>query len=162
MSSYYFAIIGTRDNPIYELEFSSFKLSGKSVPGQSQFAPKVKELLPFITNSSLDLIEDAQWLTGNFNLGRVDSFYGLQINAFITQGNIKFVLCYDSPGTSGGMESIISGGGSKHDETVIKQFFVESYDYYVKALLNPFYSVNDPLVSPDFDYRIKSLARKYL
>lgn len=161
MSSYYFAIIGTRDNPIYELELSSFKSSAKSVPGQSQFSPQVKELLPFIANSSLDLIEDAQWTTGNFNLGKVDSFYGLQVNAFITQGNIKFVLCYDSAGSNGGIDSMISSG-SKHDDGVIKQFFLEAYDYYVKALLNPFYSVNDPLVSADFDYRIKSLARKYL
>lgn len=159
MSSYYFAIIGTRDNPIYELELSSFKSSAKSVPGESQFSPKIKELLPFITNSSLDLIEDAQWTTGGFHLGKVDSFYGLLVSAFVTQGNIKFVLCCDSAG-SGGVESVLLG--SKHDDGVIKQFFVETYDYYVKALLNPFYSVNDPLVSPDFDYRIKSLARKYL
>lgn len=157
MSSYYFAIIGTRDNPIYELELSSFKSSAKSVPGESQFSPKIKELLPFITNSSLDLIEDAQWTTGSFHLGKVDSLYGLQVSAFITQGNIKFVLCYDSAAT--GVESL---SGNKHDDGVIKQFFVETYDYYVKALLSPFYSVNDPLVSPDFDYRIKSLARKYL
>ncbi|SGZ48916.1 CIC11C00000000030 [Sungouiella intermedia] len=157
MSSYYFAIIGTRDNPIYELELSSFKSSAKIVPGESQFSPKIKELLPFITNSSLDLIEDAQWTTGSFHLGKVDAFYGLQVSAFITQGNIKFVLCYDSVGN---VDSALSG--SKHDDGVIKQFFVETYDYYVKALLNPFYSVNDSLVSPDFDYRIKSLARKYL
>lgn len=161
MSSYYFAIIGTRDNPIYELELSSFKSPTKSVPGQSHFSPKIKELLPFITNSSLDLIEDAQWSTSNFHLGKVDSFYGLQVNAFITQGNIKFVLCYDSVGSSGGVESLISSSG-KHDESVIRQFFVEAYDLYVKALLNPFYSVNDPLISADFDYRIKSVARKYL
>lgn len=157
MSSYYFAIIGTRDNPIYELELASFKAPTKQIPGQSQFSPKIKELLPFITNSSLDLIEDAQWTTGNFHLGKVDSFYGLQVNAFITQGNIKFVLCYDlvASGDSG-----ISSG--KHDESVIRQFFGETYDLYVKALLNPFYSVNDPLVSADFDYRVKSVARKYL
>lgn len=165
MSSYYFTIIGTRDNPLYELEFSSFKgTSGTTppllVPGQSHFAPKVKELLPFITNSSLDLIEDAQWTLGAFNLGKVDSFYGLLVNAFITQGNIKFVLCYDGNG-SGGLDSM-GTGASKHDENAIKQFFAEVYDLYVKSLLNPFYAVNDPMVSPDFDFRVKLVARKYL
>lgn len=156
MSSYYFAIIGTRDNPIYELELSLYKSSGKQIPGPAQFSSKIKELLPFITNASLDLIEDAQWSSGNFNLGRIDSFYGLQVNAFITQGNIKFVLCYDSVSTD---SDSVSG---KHDDNAIKQFFTATYDLYVKALLNPFYSVDDPLVLPDFDFRVKSLAGKYL
>lgn len=166
MSSYYFTVIGTRDNPLYELEFSSFKSSssGSSHPGQSNFSTKVKELLPFITNASLDLIEDAQWSTGAFNLGRVDSFYGIRVSAFVTQGNIKFVLCYDATSSStGGLDSMMtSSNSSKHDENVIKQFFTEAYDLYVQTLLNPFYLVNDPIVSPDFDFRLKLLARKYL
>lgn len=167
MSSYYFTVIGTRDNPLYELEFSSFKISssGTHYAGQSNFSSRIKELLPFITNASLDLIEDAQWSTGAFNLGKVDSFYGIRVNGFVTQGNIKFVLCYDSnaPG-AGGLESMISTTltSSKHDENVMKQFFSEAYDLYVQTLLNPFYLVNDPIVSPDFDYRLKLLARKYL
>ncbi|KAF3991472.1 hypothetical protein FT663_01353 [Candidozyma haemuli var. vulneris] len=167
MSSYYFTVIGTRDNPLYELEFSSFKTSSSNTgyPGQSNFSTRIKELLPFITNASLDLVEDAQWSSGAFNLGKVDSFYGVRVNAFVTQGNIKFILCYDASSTaSGGLESMMSStsSSSKHDENVIKQFFTEAYDLYVQTLLNPFYSVNDPIVSPDFDYRLKLLARKYL
>lgn len=164
MSSYYFTIIGTRDNPLYELEFSSFKgasASQSSVPGKSHFAPKVKELLPFISNSALDLIEDAQWSTGAFSLGKVDSFYGLLVNSFVTQGNIKLIMCYDSSAPTGALE-LMTSSSNKHDENAIKQFFTEVYDLYVKALLNPFYSVNDPIVSPDFDFRVKLLARKYL
>lgn len=167
MSSYYFTVIGTRDNPLYELEFSSFKTSSSSsgYPGQSNFSSRIKELLPFITNASLDLIEDAQWSTNAFNLGKVDSFYGIRVNGFVTQGNIKFVLCYDS-NTSGSssLDSMMSSNltSSKHDENVIKQFFAEAYDLYVQTLLNPFYLVNDPIVSPDFDCRLKLLARKYL
>lgn len=156
MSSYYFTIIGTSDNPLYELEFSSFKTS-TGIPGQAQFLPKVKELLPFITNLSLDLIEDAQWSGSNFHLGKIDSFYGLQVSAFITQGSIKFVLCQDA-----GKETLGFTGAGRHDESGIKLFFFEVYDLYVKAMLNPFYAVNDPLVSPDFDYRVKTLVRKYL
>lgn len=165
MSSYYFTIIGTRDNPLYEFEFLSFKNSSSAkFPGQSNFSPKIKEFLPFITNSSLDLIEDAQWSSGAFNLGKVDSFYSLRVNAFVTQGNVKFVLCYDSNNSgSGGLESLMSASsGTKHDENAIKQFFIETYDLYVQTLLNPFYSVDDPIISPDFDYRLKLLVRKYL
>jgi len=32
----------------------------------------------------------------------------------------------------------------------------------VKCLLNPFYSVNDAILSPEFDLKVKLLARKYL
>lgn len=173
MSSYYFTIIGTRDNPIYELELSSFKaggslsISGQNayVPGKSQFPTSVKELLPFISNSSLDLIDDVQWSSNVFNLGRIDSFYGLLVNAFITQGNIKFILCHDSNTNSNhGSGGIGSGGSStsKYDDNSIKQFFMEVNELYVKCLLNPFYAVNDPISSPDFDLRIKLIARKYL
>lgn len=157
MSSYYFTIIGTRDNPLYELEFSSFKsasLSSSSIPGKSQFSSSIKEMLPFISNSSLDLIEDSQWASNQFYLGKIDSFYGLMVNAFVTQGNIKFILCYDLPGSNSGIQ--------KYDDNLIKQFFVESNDLYVKCLLNPFYSVNDAILSPEFDLKVKLLARKYL
>ncbi|ODV77617.1 transport protein particle 20 kDa subunit [Suhomyces tanzawaensis NRRL Y-17324] len=157
MTSYYFSIIGTRDNPVYEFEFSSFKNSlamstSTSVPGKSQFSASIKEMLPFISNSSLDIIEDAQWTTNLFYLGKIDSFYGLLVNAFITQGNIKFVLCYD----------VSNGTTQKYDDSSIKQFFIEANDLYVKCLLNPFYSVNDAIVSPDFDLRLKLIAKKYL
>lgn len=161
MSSYYFAVIGTRDNPVYELEFSSFKSSTSQVVGEPHFSNKVKELLPFISNSSLDLVEDAQWLTNGLHLGRVDSFFGVLVNAFITQGNIKFILCSEGAPTSGSSLELITSS-SKHDDVSIKHFFSETYDLYVKTLLSPFYSVNDPIVSPDFDHRVKALAKKYL
>lgn len=163
MSSYYFTIIGTKDNPLYELEFSSFK-SPSSVPGESQFTPKVRELLPFIANAALDLAEEAQWLSNNFNLGRIDSFGSILVNAFVTQGSVTFLLCYETQNLpSSALETVITPStNSKHDESSIKHFFNDAYDLYVKALLNPFYIANDPLVSPDFDYKIKNIARKYL
>lgn len=147
--SYYFAIIGTRDNPLYELEFGSFKQTN-TAPGKLQFPPNVKEILPFISNSSLDLVEDAQWSTNQFYLGKIDSFYGLLITAFITQGNIKFILCYE-----------MGQSGQKSDDNAIKQFFIDANELYVKCLLNPFYAVNDAIISPDFDMRIKLLAKKH-
>lgn len=157
MSSYYFTIIGTRDNPVYELEFSSFKGASNSLttPGVLQFSASVKEILPFIAHSSLDLVEDTQWGLGQFYFGRIGLFYGLLVNAFVTQGNIKFMLCFDGGSSNGGFPT-------KSDDNSLKQFFFETYDLYTKCLLNPFYSVNDAITSPDFDMRLKSLARKYL
>ncbi|EER31645.1 conserved hypothetical protein [Candida tropicalis MYA-3404] len=149
-SSYYFTIIGTKDNPLYELEFSSFKStnitsSDNQIPGKSQFTPSTKELLPFIANSSLDLIEDQTYSNSILNLGKIDQFYGLSINAYILQSQVKFILCYNCK-----------------EETSIKQFFQEVNELYVKYLMNPFYNVNDAIISPDFDLKIKQLARKYL
>lgn len=153
MTSYYFTIIGTRDNPLYELEFSSFRGSSAQVPGVAHFPLKVKELLPFISNSSLDIVEDAQWQSGILQLGKIDSFCGVVVHAYITQGNIKLILCSDT----------LSGEVvSKQDETSIKHFFYDTHELYVKAMLSPFYAVNDPIVSPDFDHRVKALARKHL
>lgn len=161
MASYYFTIIGTKDSPIYELEFSSFKSSNFSststsswVPGRSQFSPSIREMVPFIANSSLDMIEDLQWSTNQFNLGKIDSFYGLLVSGYVSQGNIKFILCYDNNANSSQL--------LKLDENSIKQFFIETHDLYTKCLLNPFYNVNDPIISPDFDLKVKLLTKKYL
>lgn len=90
----------------------------------------------------------------------MDSFYGLQVNAFITQGSIKFVLCFDNNGSGNLLSN--SSGINKYDDNSIRQFFVEANDLYVKCLMNPFYSVNDAITSPDFDLKVKMLARKYL
>ncbi|KAG7195576.1 TRAPP subunit [Scheffersomyces spartinae] len=157
MASYYFTIIGTLDRPLYELEFASFKNpTAQGVPGKSQFSASVKEILPFIANSSLDVVEDAQWNSNQFHLGKIDAFFGLQVNGYITQGNIKFLLCYETP-TNANLAL-----HAKQDDTTLKQFFNEVNDLYVKCLLNPFYSVNDAITSPDFDLRVKLIVRKYL
>lgn len=176
--SYYFTIIGTRDNPLYEVELLSFKNASNLasttsmssaaasastsitagvasaaqegsegfVPGRSQFTQSTRELLPFIANSSIDLIEDQMWSNSMLNLGKIDQFYGISISAYLTQGQIKFILCYDS----------------NKEEISIKQFFQDVNDLYVKTLMNPFYKVNDAIISPDFDFKVKLIAKKYL
>lgn len=143
--SYYFSMIGTKDVPIYELEFGSFKMSNQ-VPGKSQFSKELKELLPFISHASIDLIEEVQWNNNQFHLGRIDSFYGTTVHAFLTQGNIKLIICTDSTG--------------KIDDS-IRQFFIDTNELYVKCLMNPFYSVNDSITGGEFDLKVKMLARKY-
>ncbi|CAG8593657.1 5871_t:CDS:2, partial [Acaulospora colombiana] len=60
--SYYFAIVGTKDNPIYELEFGT---SGTKV-GSFDITSKKDEhrhLNQFIVHSALDLVEELQWNT---------------------------------------------------------------------------------------------------
>lgn len=140
--SYYFSIIGTKDNPIYELEIGTYKQSGDGTP---KFSNDIKELRQFVVNSSLDIVEDLQWKTTDHYLKSIDNFYGYNISCFLTSGNIKFMMLHDT----------------KSEES-LRLFFTDVYDLYTKALLSPFYNFNDPIRSASFDARIRMLAKKYL
>jgi hypothetical protein len=59
--SYYFAIVGTQDNPLFEYEFGTSKQGGD---GQSRFSEQVRHLNQFILHSSLDIVEEVQWSHG--------------------------------------------------------------------------------------------------
>jgi trafficking protein particle complex subunit 2 len=59
--SYYFAIIGTQDNPLFEYEFGTSKQGGD---GQSRFKEDARHLNQFIAHSSLDIVEEMQWNNG--------------------------------------------------------------------------------------------------
>ena len=59
--SYYFAVVGTQDNPLFEYEFGSSKQGGD---GQSRFTDQVRHLNQFILHSSLDIAEEVQWSHG--------------------------------------------------------------------------------------------------
>ncbi|ODQ79920.1 hypothetical protein BABINDRAFT_161587 [Babjeviella inositovora NRRL Y-12698] len=140
--SYYLAMIGTQDNPIYELEFGSFRQGND---GTSKFNPEMKELNPFILHAALDIIEDVQWETNTLYLKAIDNFYGHLISAYVTPGNVKFLLLHETK-----------------NEEAIRHFFTDINDLYVKVLLSPFYNANDPIISPSFDVKVKTLAKKYL
>lgn len=56
--SYYFAIIGTQDNPLFEHEFGTSKQGGD---GQPRFTEPARHLNQFILHSSLDIVEEVQW-----------------------------------------------------------------------------------------------------
>ena len=59
--SYYFAIVGTQDNPLFEYEFGTSKQGGD---GQSRFTDQVRHMNQFILHSSLDIAEEVQWAHG--------------------------------------------------------------------------------------------------
>lgn len=59
--SYYFAIIGTQDNPLFEHEFGTSKQGGD---GQARFSEQARHLNQFIVHSSLDIVEELQWTNG--------------------------------------------------------------------------------------------------
>lgn len=59
--SYYFAIIGTQDNCIFEYEFGTAKQGGDGI---ARFAEQARHMNQFIIHSSLDIVEEVQWGTG--------------------------------------------------------------------------------------------------
>ena len=56
--SYYFTIIGTRDNPLFEIEFGTSK--GGS-DGSARFKEEARHMNQFIVHAALDMVEEIQW-----------------------------------------------------------------------------------------------------
>lgn len=171
----YFAIIGRRDSPVYEAEFTAQQ--GQQGQVQQGFPQNLKELNPFILHASLDIIEDLQWKANpnaqsggnagggggflrsrnvpnvdNCYLGKVDHFYGLAVTAYLTYGEMKFVMIHGN----------MNNGDVQIDDNSVKAFYQEVHELYIKTLMNPFYKINDPITSPAFDSRVRAAARKYL
>lgn len=59
--SYYFVIVGTQDNPLFEHEFGTSKQGGD---GAAHFADQARSMNQFIVHSSLDILEEVQWSSG--------------------------------------------------------------------------------------------------
>ena len=59
--SFYFAIVGTQDNPLFEYEFGSSKQGGDGI---ARFPEQARYMNQFIVHSSLDIVEEMQWGTG--------------------------------------------------------------------------------------------------
>lgn len=75
--SYYFAIIGTQDNPLFEYEFGTSKQGGD---GQSRFSEQGRHLNQFILHSSLDVVEEVQWNNGQMYAYPVAPTLGPRLN----------------------------------------------------------------------------------
>jgi len=58
--SYYLSIIGTLDNPLFELSFGSSKQGGD---GQAKFRPEALYMNQFLVHAALDLVEEVQWVS---------------------------------------------------------------------------------------------------
>lgn len=210
--SYYFAIIGTQDNPLFEHEFGTSKQGGD---GQSRFTDQARHLNQFILHSALDVVEEVQWNNGQLYvqyslfphrtshapilscpvpsthlsihaereppanpapsplrpsryLKVIDKFFNNYISCFVTGANVKFLLLHQpfggssSSGSSRSSTSIAANPTSAATEEAIKAFFLEVYENWVKAVMNPFYKVNMEVKSPIFRQRVFAAGRKYL
>ncbi|KAJ4153363.1 hypothetical protein LMH87_009853 [Akanthomyces muscarius] len=162
--SYYFAIVGTQDNPLFEYEFGTSKQGGD---GQSRFTDQVRHLNQIILHSSLDVVEEVQWSQGQMYLKCIDKFFNNYISCFVTGAGAKFLLLHQPPapnpsGSSRSSTAIGANPTSPATEEAIKMFFAEVYENWVKAIMNPFYKQNMEVRSPVFRARVAAAGRKYL
>lgn len=162
--SYYFAIVGTQDNPLFEYEFGTSKQGGD---GQSRFSEQARHMNQFIVHSSLDIVEEVQWGTGQMYLKCVDKFFNNYVSCFVTGGNVKFLLLHQptTPVSTTSTRSSTSIGAnptSPQTEEAIKNFMLEVYENWVKTIMSPFYRVNMEVRSPVFRQRVIAAGRKYL
>ncbi|KAH7100660.1 transport protein particle complex subunit [Auriculariales sp. MPI-PUGE-AT-0066] len=104
-----------------------------------------RHVIQMIAHASLDVVEDLMRTNPGMYLKAVDKFNDWTVSAFITPGNIKFVLLHDGKNDDG-----------------IRSFFSDVWELYVKTTMNPFHQLNTPIRSAVFDTRVKASAKKYL
>ncbi|CAK7220335.1 TRAPP subunit [Sporothrix bragantina] len=108
--SYYFAIVGTQDNPLFEYEFGTSKQGGD---GQAHFAEQARHLNQFVVHSSLDVVEEVQWGNkGDMYLKCVDKFFHNYVSCFVTGANTKFLLLHQPTTASNTPYAYGSAGGA--------------------------------------------------
>ncbi|KAI0914437.1 Sedlin [Ustulina deusta] len=166
--SYYFVIVGTEDNPLFEYEFGTSKAGGD---GQARFPEQARHMNQFIVHSSLDIVEEVQWGTGQMYLKCIDRFFNNYVSCFLTGGNVKFMLLHQPPSSSpnstttnprSSTSTIATNPTSPQTEEAVRAFMLEVYESWVKAIMSPFYRVNMEVRSPIFRQRVAAAGRKYL
>ncbi|KAF5363907.1 hypothetical protein D9756_000864 [Leucocoprinus leucothites] len=104
-----------------------------------------RHVIQMIANASLDVIEDLVRKENAMYLRTVDKFNEWTVSAFVTPGNVKFVLLHEAKNDDG-----------------IRAFFMEVWELYVKAQLNPFHRAQGVIRSGVFDGRVRATAKKHL
>lgn len=89
--SYYFVIVGTRDNPLYEVQLTSSKTAAPAplppnvVSAASLFATggapgygnkNSRHVMQMVAHASLDVLEEVQWTTGTMLVVVLPSYSG--------------------------------------------------------------------------------------
>ena len=79
--SYYFCIVGTRDQPLFELDFGTSKQGGDGV---ARFSQEARHMNPFIVHASLDFVDELQWTNNQMYLSAPDQIISLIVSQLIS------------------------------------------------------------------------------
>jgi hypothetical protein len=131
----YFCIIAKGDVPIFQTPLSGTAAASSAATGTQAGGGGGgggrEDLVQFILHASLDSVEQRVWQSAGMMFKSVDKFNDVHISAFVTAGHTKFLLLHDP----------------HKDEMLIKAFFYEVYELYIKIMLNPFYGQHTPLAA---------------
>ncbi|KAL3467215.1 Sedlin [Aspergillus heterothallicus] len=98
--SYYFTILSPTDVPLFNIAFGTSKSGGDGI-ARFRFPDSAQNtyMTQFIINSSLDMLEEAQWMNGNMYLKHIDTYppASAYISAFLTPSGTRFVLLHQPP-----------------------------------------------------------------
>ncbi|KAI4214762.1 MAG: hypothetical protein LQ351_002838 [Letrouitia transgressa] len=149
--SYYFCIVNTKDQPVFELEFGTSKQGGDGV---ARFTQEARNLNPFIVHSSLDIVDELQWQSNQISTfpGTVPSVGG--------GGSGRSSSSSTSSAT--GNTSIANNPTSPATEEAIRLFFNEVFEVWLKAVMSPFGGTERAVGSPVFRARVVAAGKKYL
>ncbi|GAA5962599.1 hypothetical protein JCM8115_002136 [Rhodotorula mucilaginosa] len=119
--------------------------SGATIGYGQKTGPDGRHVMQLVAHASLDVVEDVQWTNGAMYLKSIDKFHEWTVSVWLTPGGVKLILLHEL----------------KNDEG-IRLFLQETWENYVKTLLNPFHELNAPIRSPVFDARVRASAKKHL
>ncbi|KNC49748.1 trafficking protein particle complex subunit 2 [Thecamonas trahens ATCC 50062] len=145
----FFVMVGSDDTLLFENQvINNGKAASLASVGLSSGMDKADQkdvLTHFVLFSALDVVDEEMWRTQNMFLRKVDKFEEWEVSAFVTAGNIRFLILHDARNDDG-----------------IRTFFTRVYDLYMKMALNPFYKLNSPITSPSFAAKVRALADEHL
>lgn len=99
----------------------------------------------FIAHASLDFLDDKLTTkSSGMYFPNIDRFNEWAVSAFVTPSFLRFIVLHDAKNDDG-----------------IKNFCQEIYENYIKYLLNPFYTANEPIKSEAFDKKVIISAKRY-
>jgi hypothetical protein len=126
-----------------------------------------KDVLQMIAHSSLDVVEDKQFVNSAMYLKAIDRINEWTTSAFLAPGSESTVFQLSSNSNSFtpfppliDLRFLILHE-HKHDDG-IRNFFFDVWELVVKVMMNPFHDLNDPINSTSFDVKVRNSARKHL